>query len=294
MESETGYGKIKEVRIIIDRAGVSKGYGSFVTPFETMEDAQKILQDADKLCFQDKRLNIGQAFRKHPVVMQAGRYTVPGPGAPLPLPASLGTTFLTTPTGYPYTYHNGVAYFHNLEPNTHPSHWPASHTVPGSPVMVAHSAPPVYTPQTCHQHQGPTQCVSGHVPWPFTQSPVLSNPSPLVYVQPAELMYYPVEPIENGCIQSAVMEAGAYEGCMDHTVQPLYQICLQSPLILPYGDKVKEQKFQPVRRGFPHSSFHLRPKYSHSAHYTHLRKDYRPNYHTSLPPASSPTQDGLK
>ncbi|KAB5584550.1 hypothetical protein PHYPO_G00108870 [Pangasianodon hypophthalmus] len=291
------YGTIKEVKIVIDRAGVSKGYG-FVT-FETPEDAQKILHDAsaDRLCFRDKRLNIGQAIRKQQVAMHCG-YTVASPSPPLALPAPFGTMYLTTPTGYPYTYHNGVAYFHNPEPNTHPSHWPASHTVPGSPVMVAHSAPPFYTPQACHQHQGPSQCVNGHVPWAFPQveSSVPSNPSPLLYVQPAELMYHPVEPTENGCVQSAVplMEAGVPEAYMDHIVQPPYQICLQSPLILPQGDGVKEQKFQPVRRGFSHSAVHLRPRYSRSPHYTHLRKDYRPDLHTSPPPASSPAQDALK
>ncbi|XP_072468907.1 protein boule-like isoform X7 [Notamacropus eugenii] len=38
------YGSVKEVKIVNDRAGVSKGYG-FIT-FETQEDAQKILQES--------------------------------------------------------------------------------------------------------------------------------------------------------------------------------------------------------------------------------------------------------
>ncbi|MBZ3874408.1 Protein boule-like, partial [Sciurus carolinensis] len=42
------YGSVKEVKIVNDRAGVSKGYG-FVT-FETQEDAQKILQEAPAQC----------------------------------------------------------------------------------------------------------------------------------------------------------------------------------------------------------------------------------------------------
>uniref|UniRef100_A0A8C8BQ95 Protein boule-like n=1 Tax=Otus sunia TaxID=257818 RepID=A0A8C8BQ95_9STRI len=37
------YGSVKEVKIVNDRAGISKGYG-FIT-FETQEDAQKILQE---------------------------------------------------------------------------------------------------------------------------------------------------------------------------------------------------------------------------------------------------------
>ncbi|XP_074857373.1 protein boule-like isoform X4 [Carettochelys insculpta] len=56
------YGCVKEVKIVNDRAGVSKGYG-FIT-FETQEDAQKILQEAEKLNYKDKKLNIGPAIRK--------------------------------------------------------------------------------------------------------------------------------------------------------------------------------------------------------------------------------------
>ncbi|XP_051046006.1 alpha-protein kinase 3-like [Phodopus roborovskii] len=59
------YGSVKEVKIVNDRAGVSKGYG-FIT-FETQEDAQKILQEAEKLNYKDKKLNIGPAIRKQQV-----------------------------------------------------------------------------------------------------------------------------------------------------------------------------------------------------------------------------------
>uniref|UniRef100_A0A4W4FFA4 Protein boule-like n=1 Tax=Electrophorus electricus TaxID=8005 RepID=A0A4W4FFA4_ELEEL len=163
------YGTIKEVKIVIDRAGVSKGYG-FVT-FECQEDAQKILHDADRLCFRDKRLNIGQAIRKQQVGVHS-------------LPAPVGTMYLTTPTGYPYTYHNGVAYFHTPEPSTHSSQWP-----PVSP------APRHIT--------GPSQWVSGHLQWAVPQSPVPLSPTPLLYVQPTELMYHPMElSADNGCVQS--------------------------------------------------------------------------------------------
>ncbi|KAM9482368.1 protein boule-like isoform 2-T2 [Clarias gariepinus] len=288
------YGTIKEVKIIIDRAGMSKGYG-FVT-FETPEDAQKILHDAsvDRLCFRDKRLNIGQAVRKQHGTMHSVGHSVASPSSPLSLPASFGTMYLTTPMGYPYTFHNGVAYF----PNQEPSHWPSSHAVSGSPVMVAHPAAPFYTQQAWPQHQGPSQYVNGHVPWGFPQvkSSVHSNPSPLLYVQPAELTYHPVEPNESVCVQSAVplMEAGVPEACMDHMVQPPYQIYVQSPLILPQGDGMKEQKFQSVRRGFSHPGVHLRPRFTRGRHYTHLRKDYVPDLHTTPPPAPSPAQDALK
>lgn len=56
----------------------------------------------------------------------------------------------------------------------------------------------------------------------FFQSSISSNPSPLLYVHPAELMYHPAEPIENGCVWSALplMEAGVPEVAI-HTFHDL-------------------------------------------------------------------------
>uniref|UniRef100_A0A8C8RNY7 Protein boule-like n=1 Tax=Pelusios castaneus TaxID=367368 RepID=A0A8C8RNY7_9SAUR len=105
------YGCVKEVKIVNDRAGVSKGYG-FIT-FETQEDAQKILQEAEKLNYKDKKLNIGPAIRKQQVGIPRSSI----------MPAA-GTMYLTTSTGYPYTYHNGVAYFHTPEVASVPQPWP--------------------------------------------------------------------------------------------------------------------------------------------------------------------------
>uniref|UniRef100_A0A5F8G6N8 Protein boule-like n=1 Tax=Monodelphis domestica TaxID=13616 RepID=A0A5F8G6N8_MONDO len=105
------YGSVKEVKIVNDRAGVSKGYG-FIT-FETQEDAQKILQEAEKLNYKDKKLNIGPAIRKQQVGIPRSSI----------MPAA-GTMYLTTSTGYPYTYHNGVAYFHTPEVASVPPPWP--------------------------------------------------------------------------------------------------------------------------------------------------------------------------
>lgn len=44
------------------------------------------------------------------------------------MPAA-GTMYLTTSTGYPYTYHNGVAYFHTPEVTSVPPPWPVSHFI---------------------------------------------------------------------------------------------------------------------------------------------------------------------
>ncbi|XP_076871802.1 protein boule-like isoform X2 [Brachyhypopomus gauderio] len=289
------FGVIKEVKIVIDRAGVSKGYG-FVT-FESKEDAQKILHDADRLCFREKKLNIGQAIRKQQVGVSSG-YTS------LSLPTPEGTMYLTTPTGYPYTYHNGVAYFNTPEPSTHNSHWPPSHVVSGSPVMVTHTHPSFCTPQTYHQYQhvsqGPTQCVTGYLPWavPPVESPVPLSSTPMLYMQPAELMYPPMElPSDGGCVQTAVplMEAALPEAYVDHMVQPPYQVCVQSAVIMSPDGVKQEHKVHPVRRGYCPSLSHLKPRYSRGSHFRHLRKDFVPDpAHNPAPPAGYPAQDALK
>lgn len=51
---------------------------------------------------------------------------VSSPDSDMNLPVSCGALYLTTSTGYPYIYRNGVAYFHcpNTSPPAH--HWPVS------------------------------------------------------------------------------------------------------------------------------------------------------------------------
>ncbi|KAG9277548.1 protein boule-like isoform X1 [Astyanax mexicanus] len=279
------YGVIREVNIVTDRDGISKGYG-FVT-FETQEDAQKILHDADRLSFRDKRINVGQAFRKQ--LKGHYSYTADTQGSSMAYQAPFGTTYLTTPTGYPYTYHNGVAYFHTPEPNTlSPSHWHAPpHTMSGSSVMVTHSASSICIPQPYHNSQASSQYVPGHVPWtipqveassqyvsghvpwtiPQVETSVPVNPSSLSCIQPAEVMYQPMEmPAENWCFQSAM---------------PLMEATIP-----------EEQRFHPVRRSFSRSAAHLKPRYHHGHRYTHLHKNYRPDVYQAFPaspaPASSP------
>ncbi|XP_015723560.1 protein boule-like isoform X3 [Coturnix japonica] len=149
------YGCVREVKIVNDRAGISKGYG-FIT-FETQEDAQKILQEAKKLNYKDKKLNIGPAIRKQQTRIPRSNVIQEG-----------GTMYLTTSSGYPYIYHNGVAYFHTPEVASVQQPWP-SRSVSSSPMMVTQ---PVYQPPTYH-YQAPTQCLpgiaqeGGCVPSPF-------------------------------------------------------------------------------------------------------------------------------
>lgn len=58
----SAYGNVKGTKIIVDRAGVSKGYG-FVT-FETENEARRIMRDAQCVIFKQRKLNIAPAIKK--------------------------------------------------------------------------------------------------------------------------------------------------------------------------------------------------------------------------------------
>ncbi|KAJ6222202.1 hypothetical protein RDWZM_000747 [Blomia tropicalis] len=58
------YGSINSVKIINDKAGVSRGYG-FVT-FDSEDDAQKVIKEADNLIIKHRKLNVSPAVMKHP------------------------------------------------------------------------------------------------------------------------------------------------------------------------------------------------------------------------------------
>uniref|UniRef100_W5M8R7 Boule homolog, RNA binding protein n=1 Tax=Lepisosteus oculatus TaxID=7918 RepID=W5M8R7_LEPOC len=195
------HGVVKEVKIISDRAGVSKGYG-FVT-FETQEDALKILRDCDKLNFGDKRLIIGQAIRRQHVVPHYCGLLAPGVIPEDPLCHPLDSVHLTTSTGYPYTFHNGVAYFHVPELSAQ-----QPQSLSASPVMVTHQAQAVLPQAPCQHYQ----CVPGHWPWSPPQAQVVrvsQSTAPagqLVYVPSSGVRYCPVDlaPPEGGYAHPAL------------------------------------------------------------------------------------------
>ncbi|NXH10975.1 BOLL protein, partial [Bucco capensis] len=212
----TQYGTVKEVKIVNDRAGVSKGYG-FVT-FETQEDAQKILQEAKKLNYKDKKLNIGPAVRKQQ--MRSSRS---------PVVTETGTMYLTTSSGYPYVYHNGMAYFHTSEVASASQTWPSC-SPPSSPMMLAQ---PVYHSPPCH-YQVVTQCVPNQLQWSSPQTPA-SSPS-LMYLQPSEVVYQTVGiPQENGYPSPPLLvEAASPELFADHGLQAAHhQPYVQSAMAVP-------------------------------------------------------------
>ncbi|NWS57422.1 BOLL protein, partial [Chunga burmeisteri] len=209
------YGSVKEVKIVNDGAGVSKGYG-FIT-FETEEDAQKVLQRV-KLNYKDKKLNIGPAIRKQRIRRPCS--------AVIP---EAGTTYLTTSSGYPCIYDNGVAYFHTPEVASVPQPWPSC-SVSSSPVVVAQ---PVCQSPTYH-YQLPAQCLPSQWQWSVPQSPA-SSPS-FLCLQPSEVICQPMGITQGSeCISPSVLvEAAVPELYSDHGVQaPHHQPYAQSAVVVP-------------------------------------------------------------
>ncbi|XP_058888435.1 protein boule-like isoform X1 [Acipenser ruthenus] len=291
------YGVVNEVKIVNDRAGVSKGYG-FVT-FETQDDAQKILQEADKLFFRDKKLNVGPAIRKQQVGIPFAGFPFSG-SSPSVTPPAQATMYFTTSTGYPYTYHNGVAYFHAPEITSVPQHWPPR-SISSSPVMVTQQAQPVLQQPACH-YQAPTQCLPGQWQWSLPQvwSPCRCTTSPapavpVLYMQASDILYQTQELSQDGgCAPSILpmLEATVPEAFPEHGMQPAYhQVFTQSPVCMPQPpvlqqEPVKDQRLHAMHRGFSQSPMGLKPRYTRSSHY-HSHKDYRPEESILAPPAST-------
>ncbi|XP_018587815.1 protein boule-like isoform X2 [Scleropages formosus] len=264
------HGTVKEVKIVTDRAGVSKGYG-FVT-FTTEEDAQKILSHADRLYFKDRELNISQAIRRQQVGPHSGCISVSNPINVIP---AHGGPMYVGATDYSYTYHNGVAYFHTPEIN----HWPTLNTA-GSPVMVAHRAAPVYPQTAIHHFQAPSPCITRPLQWSIPQCQVPS--SSLQHIQPLELMYQAQEVApDGGCTPSPMhlLEASTPEHYIDHLVHsPCHHMYAQSPVeMAPHiiqQETGQEQRFRSIRRGFPHSPVSLKARYRRGPRHLHHRKEY--------------------
>ncbi|GAA6225155.1 protein boule-like [Lates japonicus] len=258
------HGTVKEVKIVIDRSGMSKGYG-FVT-FENEEDALKVLHDANGICFKDKKLSIGQAVRKQQVSAQIKSVHVTSPDPVMPLPVPCGTLYLTS-TGYPYTYHNGVAYFHCPNMNPPAQHWPSA-----PPVALPQSPQPVYQQPAYHHHQ----CVPNQYQWTVVQSPMPSSPA--VRSQQSEYLYQPADG-GSALPPLPVMEDTTPE-YLEPTMQQVYPVYPQrtegmAPIVLPHNPGKNLM--------FPHSRVHLKPKYHRYIH--HKDYHYLPEA-TELPDAS--------
>ncbi|GFS29649.1 protein boule [Nephila pilipes] len=115
------YGNVKATKIILDRAGVSKGYG-FVT-FETEEEARRIQKEADVI-LKDRKLNIAPAIKKQPFArvydsppaLPNGTILYPN-GIPTVTYPTNGVTFFNPPENV-CTFGNPQANFNVIYPSS--------------------------------------------------------------------------------------------------------------------------------------------------------------------------------
>lgn len=176
------YGVVTNAKIILDRAGVSKGYG-FVT-FETDEDAQRAQASGNNIMLRDRRLNIAPAIRKQPFsrVYDPTQSVQPG-------------TILYQ-NGVPYMYHNGTAFFHP-DALTYQYSPPAATQTSTAAVATANTAvsgypvvyqPSVYYPQQAFQYPNVWNAPNGgQWRWapPATSHPAAAHPA---YLYPTTLV----------------------------------------------------------------------------------------------------------
>ncbi|XP_014255682.1 ecdysone-induced protein 75B isoform X2 [Cimex lectularius] len=186
MQLFSSYGTVQNAKIIVDRAGVSKGYG-FVT-FETDDEAKRLQKDAENIVLKERRLNIAPAIRKQ-VQTGYGRPSYEGvqagPGSPVPLPNQV-----CRQNGVTYTFLNGVAYFPHqaVPPQT------AQPMTPLPANHVEHS--PVYT--AAGTYSGLPQSNSGQS-YPFSYAP-----QGHIYYQ----THYPYPMPFEGCYQVGESHSG--------------------------------------------------------------------------------------
>ncbi|KAM3585118.1 uncharacterized protein V6R79_008112 [Siganus canaliculatus] len=174
------HGAVKDVKIVVDRTGMSKGYG-FVT-FERQDDALKVLHEFNEICVEDQRLVIGQAFSKRQVSRHIQNGPVASMDTSMPLPVSRGSPHQTMSPGCPYTYHNGLAYVHCPSMSHAPPQWPQ----PVPAVMHPQSSQPIVYQQTAFHHY---QCVPNQYQWNVIQT----SSDPHVYSQPSGYVYRPAD-----------------------------------------------------------------------------------------------------
>ncbi|XP_077555120.1 boule homolog, RNA binding protein isoform X8 [Haemaphysalis longicornis] len=134
------YGHVTNTKIIVDRAGVSKGYG-FVT-FDTPEGAQRAQAAGNNnLMLRDRRLNVAPAIKKQPFTSRA---YAPHHAESVQQATPTGTVVYHQ-NGVPYMYHNGTAFFHH--PDTFYQYAPqaAAQNLQASSAAVATTSSPAAT-----------------------------------------------------------------------------------------------------------------------------------------------------
>ncbi|XP_076360783.1 uncharacterized protein LOC143252479 isoform X2 [Tachypleus tridentatus] len=166
------YGSVKFTKIIVDRNGVSKGYG-FVT-FETEEEAKQAQKVAENIVLKDRKLNIAPAVKKQPFTRVYDT------------PVVSNGSMIVYHNGIPYIYQNPGSIVLNPEPAYHfqqpqatypmiyaqplylPQQYQFHHVTPGVPTHC------VYPPTATH----PSASTSGSTPemYQIITVPVSSNP----------------------------------------------------------------------------------------------------------------------
>lgn len=126
----SAYGQVKSTKIIVDRAGVSKGYG-FVT-FETEQEAQRLQNDAECVILRDRKLNIAPAIKKQPVVPANGAvYYAASPQTPIsniPIDQFAAAVYPPgVPTIYPPSMQYQPFYQYYSVPMNVPTIWPQNY-----------------------------------------------------------------------------------------------------------------------------------------------------------------------
>lgn len=181
----SNYGQVTNTKIIVDRAGVSKGYG-FVT-FDSPDGAQRAQAAGNNLMLRDRRLNVAPAIKKQPFTTRAYESVQQA--------AQTGTVVYHQ-NGVPYMYHNGTAFFHH--PDAFYQYAPQAGTqnlqasgaavaTTSSPATAATGYPVLYQPyypQQTFQYPNAWSAPNGQWRWapPAASHPAATQPA---YFYPA-------------------------------------------------------------------------------------------------------------
>lgn len=129
----SAYGNVKSTKIIVDRAGVSKGYG-FVT-FETEQEAQRLQNEGECVVLRDRKLNIAPAIKKQAVVASNGAVYYAAQPAPInnmPIDQFAAAAAAGVyPPGVPAIYPQTIPYqpfyqYYSVPMQNVPAIWPQS------------------------------------------------------------------------------------------------------------------------------------------------------------------------
>ncbi|KRK00925.1 protein boule isoform X1 [Drosophila teissieri] len=166
----SAYGTVKSTKIIVDRAGVSKGYG-FVT-FETEQEAQRLQADGECVVLRDRKLNIAPAIKKQPNPLQsivatngAVYYTTtpPAPISNIPMDQFAAAVYPPvtdfTAAGVPAIYPPSAMqyqpfYQYYSVPMNVPTIWPQNYQENQSPLLHSPSSNP-HSPHSQSHPQAP-------------------------------------------------------------------------------------------------------------------------------------------